>query len=238
MFFANHLCNNSYKFSCKNCSAAHECRIILSVVWHTFLTIIVNLCFIFLLVTWHSIDPQNLNFSNFLQFLEHPARMCVGQKIRGPYRTSCESCSFSSRASFFAHFASCCTCAFACSSRCTANCLRFVLSSGIVSCRYFEWVLLLKAHELSTQNKLACVVSKIKFYWEQETPQKRSTALSAAQSLHMGVYTPEHSLGWMHRGPRCLPMSRALQRCRWIIFPSFLKKHKNTKLLHANNCKN
>jgi len=44
---------------------------------------------------------------------------------------------------------------------CTANCLRFVLSSGIVICQYFEWVLLSKAHELSTRNKVFSLYGRL-----------------------------------------------------------------------------
>ena len=47
--------------------------------------------------------------------------------------------------------------------------------------------------------------AKSQFVTEQETPQTRSIALSAAGSLYMGTYTPKHSLVWMHRGFRFLP---------------------------------
>jgi len=54
-----------------------------------------------------------------------------------------------------------------------------------------------------------CIASGLyarsQFVTEQETPQTRSIALSAARSLYMGTYTPKHSLVWMHRGFRFLP---------------------------------
>jgi len=69
-----------------------------------------------------------------------------------------------------------------------------------------------------------CITSgqyaKSKFDWEQETPQTRNIALSAARSLYMGAYTPKHSLGWMHGGSRCLPCPLP-EGLRESCFPPF-----------------